>query len=132
MLAFFVIFNNTSVVRAIHPTPLSPKAFLTFSLPLCYLFTFITFTFNMGKYDIAQRTLVLTMKTFSMDPRQISDITGIPVYTIKNIWDRVIERGFNPKGQLLMITEAYVIDAPRSGRPTKQTPKVSAQARIAS
>jgi hypothetical protein len=94
------------------------------SLPALLLSPFHAYT--MGKCDIAQRTLVLIMKTLGMEPRQISDITDIPTVTINTIWNRAIERGFDPRRQPLMITDAYVIDAPRSGRPKKQTSEVSA------
>jgi hypothetical protein len=108
MLAFFGILNNTSAVMGHTPN---------LSLPTLLLSPLHAYT--MGKYDIAQRTLVLTMKTLGMEPRQISDITDIPTVTINTIWNRAIERGFDPRRQPLMITDAYVIDAPRSGRPKK-------------
>ncbi|KAJ5211837.1 uncharacterized protein N7498_003483 [Penicillium cinerascens] len=80
----------------------------------------------MAKYDIAMRAVVITMKALGIPPLTISAMTGIPTRTINTIWDRAIERGFNPRQQPLIVTDAYVADAPRSGRPKKQTPELVA------
>ncbi|KAJ5564780.1 hypothetical protein N7513_001022 [Penicillium frequentans] len=74
----------------------------------------------MAKYDMAMRTLVITMKWMGMDPLHISALTEMPVRTINSIWARAIERGFDPSRRPIMICEAHVIDAPRSGRPKKE------------
>ncbi|KAJ5212450.1 uncharacterized protein N7498_004096 [Penicillium cinerascens] len=80
----------------------------------------------MVKYDIAMRTLVITMKALSIVPLTISAMTDMPTRTINTIWDRAIERGFDPLWRPLVITDAYIAGTSRSGRPKKQTPKLEA------
>lgn len=74
----------------------------------------------MVKYDMAMRTLVITMNWMAMDSPHISALTEIPVRTINSIWARAIERDFDPSRRPFRICEAHVVDAPRSGRPKKK------------
>jgi hypothetical protein len=76
----------------------------------------------MVKYDVATRTAAIMMSVFGMEPRYISDWTGIPTETVKTIYNRAIERGFDPSKRPFTLVDAYVADATRSGRPKKQTP----------
>ncbi|KAJ5894121.1 hypothetical protein N7495_005812 [Penicillium taxi] len=55
-------------------------------------------------------------------------MTDISTQTIKSIWNKAIERGFDPLQRPLLVIDAYVADANRSGRPKKQTPEVIASA----
>ncbi|KAJ6017592.1 hypothetical protein N7451_000971 [Penicillium sp. IBT 35674x] len=80
----------------------------------------------MVKYDMAMRTLVISMELVGMDPQHISALTEMPVRTINSIWDRATERGFDPLRRPFMNCEAHVVDAPRSGRPKKERPEVLA------
>jgi hypothetical protein len=61
------------------------------------------------------------MFVFGIEPRYISDWTGIPTETVKAIYNRAIERGFDPSKRPFTLIDAYVADASRSGRPKKQT-----------
>jgi transposase len=78
----------------------------------------------MVKYDIATRTAAIMMSVFGVEPRHISDWTGIPTETVKTIYKRAIERGFDPSQRPFTLIDAYVADASRSGRPRKHTPEL--------
>jgi transposase len=74
-------------------------------------------------YDVSTRAAVLVLKSPSggKSTPEIEGIIGIPKSTINRIYARAIERGFDPNTRPLIIKDAYLEDAPRSGRPTKQT-----------
>ncbi|KAK7190291.1 hypothetical protein PSPO01_04012 [Paraphaeosphaeria sporulosa] len=55
---------------------------------------------------------------------EINHITHIPIRSIRSIYSRAIERGFDPDERPLQVQNSYLEDAPRSGRPTKQ-PNIS-------
>ncbi|OOQ82630.1 hypothetical protein PEBR_40468 [Penicillium brasilianum] len=78
----------------------------------------------MVKYDIATRTTAIMMSVFGVEPRYISDWTGIPTETVKIIYKRAVERGFDPSKRPFTLIDAYVADASRSGRPRKHTPEL--------
>jgi hypothetical protein len=64
------------------------------------------------------------MSVFGMEPRYISDGTGVPTETIKAISNRAVERGFDPSKRPFTLIDAYVADASPSGRPRNQTPEL--------
>lgn len=71
--------------------------------------------------DIATRATVVALRAYTdKSSSQIAAITGLSVSTVNRIYAKAIERGFDPHRGV--IEDAYVIDAPRSGRPTKQDP----------
>lgn len=51
-------------------------------------------------------------------------LTGLPIRTVNRIFATALERGFDPQSRPLTIKNALVEDAPRPGRPTKQTQEV--------
>ncbi|KAJ5563410.1 hypothetical protein N7535_008574 [Penicillium sp. DV-2018c] len=70
--------------------------------------------------DIAKRASVLALlSTGETNP----SLLGIPKNTIRDIHSRAIQRDFDPDRRPLEICDAIVADAPRSGRPEKQTPE---------
>ncbi|KAF2820622.1 hypothetical protein CC86DRAFT_304714 [Ophiobolus disseminans] len=73
--------------------------------------------------DVYTRTLVVTMKSPSVgkSTSQVSELTGIQPRTIDRIYSRAIAAGFEPNVLPLKILPHHVQDAPRSGRPSKQT-----------
>ena len=76
-------------------------------------------------FDIATRTSIITLKALAgsrLPSTQIEKITGISVRTINRIYAQAVTRGFQPEQRPLLIRDAYVQDAPRAGRPTKQAP----------
>lgn len=73
--------------------------------------------------DIATRASVLTLISVGKPASEISEILSIPRTTIRRIYSRATERGFDPNLRPLKICDTYVADAPRSGRPKKQTPE---------
>lgn len=73
--------------------------------------------------DITTRALVVTLKSPSggKTTTEIAEITGISTRQVNGIYARAIERGFDPNHRPLTLRDEYLRDAPRSGRPTKQT-----------
>jgi hypothetical protein len=51
----------------------------------------------------------------------IHELTGISISQINRIYSRAVGRGFEPNVIPLVILDEHLTDAPRSGRPTKQT-----------
>jgi len=78
----------------------------------------------MVKYDIPTRTAAIMMSVFGIEPRYISDWTSIPTETVKTIYNRAVERGFDPLKRPFTLIDAYVAHASRSGRPRMQTPEL--------
>ncbi|KAF2457537.1 hypothetical protein BDY21DRAFT_28137 [Lineolata rhizophorae] len=74
------------------------------------------------KTDIATRSFIIGLKSASCGKTtaEVSAITGVPGRTIQAIFARAIKRGFDPNIKPVVARDKYVIDAPRSGRPTKQ------------
>lgn len=71
--------------------------------------------------DIATRALIIGLKSSGKTSTEVSELTRISVRTINDIYARAIKRGFDPNLRPLEICDAYLADAPRSGRPKKQT-----------
>ena len=74
----------------------------------------------MPYYDTATRAQALSLKLFGASNDEIRRITGIAPTTLNGIYDRAIERGFNPS-ESSKILDKHVEDAPKSGRPAKQS-----------
>ncbi|KAF2189324.1 hypothetical protein K469DRAFT_63154 [Zopfia rhizophila CBS 207.26] len=76
--------------------------------------------------DIATRALVVALKSpfGGKTTPEIVEKTGLSKRTINDIYARAIQRGFDPNHIPLVIKDEYLQDAPRSGRPTKQTEDV--------
>ncbi|KAF2474662.1 uncharacterized protein BDR25DRAFT_254994, partial [Lindgomyces ingoldianus] len=70
--------------------------------------------------------LVVALKSPSVGKttQQVVSITGLPKRTVDSIYGRAVKRGFNPNAVPLAIEDKYLEDAPRSGRPNKQTSEV--------
>lgn len=79
--------------------------------------------------DIATRAVVVALKSpyIGKTTVEISKITSLSIQKINQIYARAIERGFNPELPHLIIRDEWLRDAPRSGRPTKQTPSIQDQ-----
>ena len=79
--------------------------------------------------DPYTRTLIVALKSPSVgkSTSQISELTGVHPRTVNRIYSRAIEAGFEPNVLPLKILPEHVQDAPRSGRPSKQTDKVKEQ-----
>ena len=75
--------------------------------------------------DLATRALIVTLKAgINRKPMSSNDIlclTGVPKLTINQIYARAIERGFDPVIRPIKLLNKHIQDAPRSGRPTKDT-----------
>jgi transposase len=77
-------------------------------------------------HDIATRALVVALKSPSggKTTLEVVAITGVSKPIVNKIYARAIERGFDPNATPLILKDEYLEDAPRSGRPTKQTSEV--------
>lgn len=75
--------------------------------------------------DIATRALIVTLRSpfGGKTSAQISEETGISIRQINRIYARAIERGFEPNHRPFILRDEWLEDAPRSGRPSKQTPE---------
>jgi transposase len=73
--------------------------------------------------EISMRALIITLKSplVGLTSAEIFGQTGISISTINRIYGRAIERGFDPNIRPLVIKDEWLEDAPRSGRPRKQT-----------
>ncbi|KAK5998492.1 hypothetical protein PT974_00871 [Cladobotryum mycophilum] len=75
--------------------------------------------------DIATRAVVVGLKASAgKSSAEVSAATGLSVRQVDRIYARAIARGFDPGLKPMKIADAFVIDAPRSGRPKKQTQAV--------
>ncbi|KAH6986757.1 hypothetical protein EDB80DRAFT_731947 [Ilyonectria destructans] len=77
-------------------------------------------------FDITARTIVLTLKAPSgagKSSAEVEAITGVTLRSINYIYRRAIQRGFQPEERPFRIRDEHVQDAPRSGRPRKDTPE---------
>jgi len=72
-------------------------------------------------HDAATRAQAITLKMIGATYEQIEQQTGISRRTVLRIYAKAIERGFDPKAEPPIIRDIHVQDAPRSGRPSKQT-----------
>lgn len=71
--------------------------------------------------DITTRAQVVTLKSFTTKTtREIAVITGLSVATVNRVYAQAIQRGYDHHADP-MIRDVFVQDAPRSGRPSKQT-----------
>ncbi|KAF1967289.1 hypothetical protein BU23DRAFT_554512, partial [Bimuria novae-zelandiae CBS 107.79] len=73
--------------------------------------------------NIATRALVVVLKSpiRGKSTAEIAEKTGLSKRTINNIYLRAISRGFEPNTLPLTIKDEFLKDAPRPGRPLKQT-----------
>lgn len=72
-------------------------------------------------HDISKRSVVVTSKATGASSIAIAEIVGLSKRTVDRIWERDIEKGFNPDLSSWNISDNMLADAPRSGRPKKQS-----------
>ena len=77
-------------------------------------------------YDIATRAQVVTLKALGFTNQAICTKLQLSVAhtSLDRIYQRALDRGFTPEKPICL--NRYVENAPRSGRPTKQTEQVKA------
>jgi hypothetical protein len=75
--------------------------------------------------DIATRAAVVTLKSpfGGKTSVEVAEKTGLSVRQVNRIYARAIERGFDPNHSPFLLRDEWLEDAPRSGRPSKQTPE---------
>jgi hypothetical protein len=70
--------------------------------------------------EIASRAVATALKAEgSLQTAQIATFTGLSKRTIQRVYNRAIERGFDPSVRPLVLQDAFFEDGPRSGRPAK-------------
>ena len=75
-------------------------------------------------HDMATRAQVIALKALSIPNKEINRQTGVGLQTINTIYDRAIERGFDPNAEQPVIRDTHIQTAPQSGRPSKQTEEI--------
>ena len=73
---------------------------------------------------MATRAQVITLKALGIPNKEIYQRTGIKPRTVNDIYDRAIQRGFDPNAEQSVIRDIHVQTAPRPGRPSKQTEEI--------
>lgn len=75
------------------------------------------------RYDIATKAQAMTLKVFGASNQEIENITGIKQRTMAYIYDRAVQRGFDPNAEHPTLRDYHFAEAPRSGRPRKDESK---------
>ncbi|KAJ5237970.1 hypothetical protein N7489_008061 [Penicillium chrysogenum] len=78
-------------------------------------------------HDISKRAIVVACRATGVSSATISELSGLPKRTVDRIYERALKHGFDPNSRPWNISDAMLADAPRSGRPTKQTSQVQSQ-----
>ncbi|KAK4869163.1 hypothetical protein LT330_006163 [Penicillium expansum] len=78
-------------------------------------------------HDIAKRAIVVSCKATGLSTTTISELSGLSTRTVNRIYERALANGFDPNSRPWNISDDMLADAPRSGRPTKQTTDVQTQ-----
>jgi hypothetical protein len=75
--------------------------------------------------DISIQALIITLKSpiIGLSSAEVFAKTRISISTVNRIYAKAIERRFDPNIRPLVIKDEWVKNAPRSGRPRKQTLK---------
>lgn len=75
------------------------------------------------RYDIATKAQAMTLKVLGASNQEIENLTGIKQRTMAYIYDRAVQRGFDPNAEHPTLRDYHFEEAPRSGRPRKQDNK---------
>src|SRR5580692_5530621 len=74
----------------------------------------------MPSHDNTTRAQALTLKLAGFSNTKITSITGIKTRHLNSLYQKAISRGLEPCEDAKLL-DVHVQDAPRSGRPKKQT-----------
>ena len=74
-------------------------------------------------YDSATRAQVLALRAYSIEAKEIQEITRISKRTQRKWLSAAKEKGFELKKDSYLIINIFVQDKPKSGRPKKLTSK---------
>ncbi|KAK8093569.1 hypothetical protein PG997_000254 [Apiospora hydei] len=79
----------------------------------------------MPHYNIATRAAVVALKSphSGKTNAEIEAITGVKIRSIKRIYARAIESGFDPNVLPIQLRDEWLVDKPRSGRPSTKLAK---------
>ncbi|KAK8039989.1 hypothetical protein PG993_008400 [Apiospora rasikravindrae] len=80
----------------------------------------------MPHYNIATRAAVVTLKSphCGKTNAEIEATTGVKSRSIKRIYARALEAGFDPNARPLQLRDEWLADKPRSGRPSTKLAKL--------
>jgi transposase len=79
------------------------------------------------EYDISLRASIVFMKSpfggskSSSDVKKVLGAQAPSIASINRLYKTAIDRGFKPDADHYLMQDQYVVDAPRTGRPTKKT-----------
>ena len=75
--------------------------------------------------SLATRAAIITLKSpvGGKTSQQISNLTGVSISQINRIWAKACQRGFDPNSYSLNLENAWLEDAPRTGRPSGGLPR---------
>jgi hypothetical protein len=79
----------------------------------------------MAPVDVGVQVQALAYLELGYTPAQIEVYLGVSKSAIYRFRRTAIERGYNPQESKKILIE-YLVDAPRSGRPTKVTEAIEA------
>jgi transposase len=73
--------------------------------------------------SLSTRALIVTLKSpiGGKTTAEVAEKTGVSARQINRIYAQAIERGFDPNHMPFSLQDEWLEDAPRSGRPRKQT-----------
>ncbi|KAJ3495529.1 hypothetical protein NLG97_g3332 [Lecanicillium saksenae] len=78
--------------------------------------------------DIATRALIVTLKAYGeKSSPEIGVLTGVTRHTVNRLFAKAKERGFDPDVRPITLKNEHLEDAPRPGRPLKQTEEIIQQ-----
>ncbi|KAJ5511785.1 hypothetical protein N7453_003888 [Penicillium expansum] len=75
-------------------------------------------------HDIAKRSVVVTSKAAGVSSAIIAEMVGLSKRTVDRIYERALVKGFDASLRPWNISDAMLAEAPRSGRPKKQSPEM--------
>ncbi|KAJ3475474.1 hypothetical protein NLG97_g9447 [Lecanicillium saksenae] len=82
----------------------------------------------MANTDIATRALIVTLKAYGgKSSREIATLAGVTDRTVDRLYKKARERGFDLTSQPIILKKEHLEDAPRPGRPSKQTEEIIQQ-----
>lgn len=74
--------------------------------------------------SLSNRASILAFLSVGKTATEVAELLQIPVRTVRSIFARAVKRGFEPNHRPLEILDSFILDAPRTGRPRKQTDEV--------
>jgi transposase len=74
--------------------------------------------------SMGTRATVLALRSTGKTTAEVAGLLELSDRTVNDIYARAIKRGFDPVKRPIQIDDVFIADAPRSGRPKKQSPEL--------